>query len=313
LCDEKIKLNEQKLEMKAQEQKFNEYLERADGDISRGQAAFALQYLLAARKLLHQNDKEIAVRLKKIFENDKGAWEQFCSEHGVEWSRLFCKYYGPPLPDFEMVKIPAGSFMMGSETSSNEGPVHKMQISSFYLGKTEVTQGLWQALMGDNPAKFRKGDDYPVEQVNWDEVQEFIIRLNERTSQHFRLPSEAEWEYACRATTTGDQYGNLDAVAWYDGNSGQSTHPVGQKRPNAFGLYDMLGNVWEWCQDWYDSGYYKKSPLQDLQGPQKGVDRVGRGGSWSSNSLFVRSAYRYSRSPGYRDGNLGFRLVRTDG
>jgi formylglycine-generating enzyme required for sulfatase activity len=165
--------------------------------------------------------------------------------------------------------------------------------------------------MGKNPSSF-KGDNLPVENVSWNDAQEFIRKLNQADSKYqYRLPTEAEWEYACRAGTTGDYAGNLDAMAWYSSNAGSSTHPVGQKQANKWGLYDMHGNVWEWCQDWYDSDYYRQSPGADPTGPTAGSYRVFRGGEWSSNADNCRAAYRYDNSPGYRIYFRGFRLLRT--
>ena len=214
---------------------------------------------------------------------------------------------------FEFVRIPAGEFLMVSENGdADERPTHRVRISrDFEMGKYEVTQAQWMAVMGDNPSHF-KGSDLPVETVSWDATQTFIKQLNERDSKYqYRLPTEAEWEYAARAGSTGDYAGNLDAMAWYYTNSGNKTHPVGQKQPNAWGLYDMHGNVWEWCQDWYDSRYYSQSQAVDPQGPSAGSLRVPRGGGWNCGAVRCRSAFRSSNSPGARRAALGFRLVRT--
>jgi formylglycine-generating enzyme required for sulfatase activity len=156
-----------------------------------------------------------------------------------------------------MVLIPAGTFMMGSNKSDAEKPVHEVTFQEgFYMGKYEVTQAQYRAVTGTNPSANKGCDECPVEVVGWNDVQGFIRRLNGMRGRFtYKLPSEAEWEYACRAGTTGDYAGNLDAMAWYGKNSGNKTHPVGQKQPNALGLYDMQGNVWEWCQDWYHDGY----------------------------------------------------------
>ena len=168
--------------------------------------------------------------------------------------------------------------------------------------------------MGTNPSGFPEcGARCPVEQVSWDDVQEFIRRLNERESASgyvYRLPTEAEWEYAARAGTTGARHGELDEVAWYSDNSGPTTHPVGEKQANAWGLHDTLGNVWEFVADWY--GEYPAGAVTDPQGPDTGSGRVIRGGSWGGGAGYVRSAVRFSRSPGHRDGFIGFRLVRTE-
>jgi formylglycine-generating enzyme required for sulfatase activity len=212
----------------------------------------------------------------------------------------------------ELVYVSAGSFMMGSNFGNNEMPVHQVTIQEgFYMGRYEVTQAQWQAVMGNNPSRF-KGDNLPVEQVSWDDAQEFIRRLNARGDGYtYRLPSEAEWEYACRAGTTGDYAGNLDAMAWYDKNSGPQTHPVGQKQPNGFGLYDMHGNVWEWCEDWYHDGY-NGAPTDGsawLSGGYPNL-RMLRGGSFGGYAFGPRSALRIWYAPGYRGVNgFGFRLV----
>ena len=214
-------------------------------------------------------------------------------------------------PDIEMVKIPAGSFMMGSDNGeSDEKPVHRVNISnSFYMGKYEVTRAQWKAVTGNNPSYF-KGDDLPVEQVSWDDVKDFIRKLNNLQSDYeYRLPTEAEWEYACRAGTTGDYAGNLDSMAWYGANSGNKTHSVGQKQPNAFGLYDMHGNVWEWTEDWY--GSYSSGTVTDPTGGLSGSRRVGRGGGWFSSAVDLRSAVRGGDAPSDRLNNLGFRLARN--
>jgi formylglycine-generating enzyme required for sulfatase activity len=165
--------------------------------------------------------------------------------------------------------------------------------------------------MGNNPSHF-KGERRPVEQVTWEDAQAFIQRLNAQKGEEvYRLPTEAEWEYACRAGTTGARYGDLDRIAWYGENSGNQTHPVGEKAANAWGLHDMLGNVWEWVGDWYGRDYYQQSPSVDPSGPNNGDFRVCRGGSWSHIPLGVRAAYRSYIIPAFRFYNLGFRVART--
>lgn len=205
------------------------------------------------------------------------------------------------------VCIPAGEFMMGSENGTDrERPVRKVVISqSFEMGRYQVTQKQWQAVMGSNPSYF-KGDDLPVESVSWIDVQGFIISLNIKSSKYvYSLPTEAQWEYACRSGTTGDYAGNLGAMAWYGDNSQGKTHPVGQKEPNAWGLYDMHGNVFEWCSDLY---------INYLGGASRGSSsRVSRGGGWGSTAYCCRSALRNIDSLDLRNNGLGFRLVRTDG
>ncbi|MFL6214136.1 MAG: formylglycine-generating enzyme family protein [Blastocatellia bacterium] len=211
------------------------------------------------------------------------------------------------------VRIPAGEFMMGSDTGSDtEKPAHRVRISQpFELGKYEVTQAEWEAVMGNRPSYFG-GDRRPVEQVSWNDVQEFIGRLNALDDGYaYRLPTEAEWEYACRAGSNGDYAGKLDAMAWVDENSQQMSHPVGEKQPNAWGLYDMHGNVFEWCEDYYDAGYYAQSPSVDPRGPETGSFRVKRGGGWMFSASFARSAARDLFAPSYRFNYVGFRLLRT--
>ncbi|MCI5146596.1 MAG: formylglycine-generating enzyme family protein, partial [Candidatus Electrothrix sp. AR3] len=216
----------------------------------------------------------------------------------------------------ELVYIPAGCFMMGSSPDDeghqkNEGPVHEVCLNAFWMGKYQVTQGQWQKIMGQNPAKFQKGDKYPVEQVSWDDVQSFLKKLNKKSGKGYRLPTESEWEYACRANGSSKYSGgdDLDALGWYYKNSGHSTHPVGKKKANAFGLHDMSGNVWEWCHDWYGADYYASSPKDNPTGPNSGTDRVLRGGYYFGYSLNCRSVFRDHRPPEERDDAFGFRLV----
>ena len=228
--------------------------------------------------------------------------------------------------EMEFVGIPPGEFLMGSTSRharGNEQPVTRVRISrGFYLGKTEVTQAEWQAVMGNNPSEFSGCGRCPVEKVSWEDVQVFMGRLNARSGgERYRLPTEAEWEYAARAGTTTDTYagdltnprGNdpvLNGIAWYIGNSGDRTHPVGQKAPNGFGLHDMLGNVWEWVGDWY--GDYPGGTVTDPAGPGSGSRRVIHGGSWCYFARCCRSAFRNRILPGSRKFNLGFRLLRTE-
>ena len=229
-------------------------------------------------------------------------------------------------------KISAGRFMMGSPDSEagrydDEGPQHQVTISKgFEMQTTEVTQSLWVSVMGANPSRFQKSENCPgefkttnnipmcpnnpVEQVIWDEAQAFISKLNAKADGHtYRLPTEAEWEYAARAGTTGAYAGDLDAMAWYDINSGYMSHPVAKKQANAWGLFDMHGNVWEWTADWYAA--YSASQVTDPVGPSSGSVRVLRGGGWHDTAQDCRSANRSNGAPDGRDSDLGFRLLRT--
>jgi serine/threonine protein kinase/formylglycine-generating enzyme required for sulfatase activity len=217
----------------------------------------------------------------------------------------------------EMVLVKGGTFDMGdtfNEGYPDEKPVHSVTVSDFYIGKTEVTQKQWVAIMGSNPSYFI-GDNRPVESVTWNDVQEFIRKLNARTGGNFRLPTEAEWEYAARGGNKSRGYkysgsNNVDEVAWYDGNSNDRTHPVGTKKPNELGIYDMSGNVWEWCADWYDKAYYSNSPYENPTGPASSQVRVLRGGSWYHFGYYLRCSYRYGVYPIDRYSVIGFRLVR---
>ena len=216
----------------------------------------------------------------------------------------------------DMVKVEAGTFMMGATSEmmnpeDDEKPVHQVTLTNdYYMGKYEVTQALWQAVMGSNPSYF-KGDNLPVEQVSWNDCQEFISKLNGLTGKKFRLPTEAEWEYAARGGKKSRSYqysgsSNISDAAWYDGNSGSKTHPVGMKQANELGIYDMRGNVWEWCQDWY--GSYVSSPQTNPIGVESGAARVGRGGSWCYDARDCRSSYRSFAIPDGGSSVLGFRL-----
>ena len=217
---------------------------------------------------------------------------------------------------YNMVWVDGGTFRMGATSEqgseiSDEKPVHSVTLSGYYIGKTEVTQALWQAVMGSNPSYF-EGDDLPVEQVSWDDCQEFIRKLNSLTGQNFRLPTEAEWEFACRGgnNSRGYKYSGsnyIDNVAWYDGNSGDKTHPVATKSPNELGIYDMSGNVWEWCADWY--GDYSSGRQTNPKGPYDGSDRVFRGGGWFHYARICRSSDRYYYFPSFRFYCLGLRLA----
>ncbi len=218
-----------------------------------------------------------------------------------------------PVTGMEFVYVKGSCFQMGSnDGDDDEKPVHRVCIDGFWIGKYEVTQGQWQKIMGSNPSRFKKGSNYPVEQVSWNDCQDFIKKLNRKSGKTFRLPTEAEWEYACRSGGREDKYSggsDVDRVAWYSGNSGGFTHAVGGKAGNGLGIYDMSGNVWEWCSDWYDENYYGNSPTQNPQGPGSGSLRVYRGGSWHIRPARVRAAFRDGLGAAFRYDYLGFRLA----
>ena len=234
---------------------------------------------------------------------------------------------------FNMIKVEGGTFKMGaqstdpngenydSEAYDDEKPVHSVTLDDYYIGETEVTQELWEAVMGTNPS-FISGSNNPVESVSLYDCQEFIAKLNDLTGLEFRLPTEAEWEYAARGGNKSEGYkyagrNTIDEVAWYSDNAynvGNSspdygTHPVGTKAPNELGLYDMSGNVWEWCSDWF--GEYSSSSQINPTGPTSGSYRVNRGGGWRNSAQYCRVAYRDYDTPGRSSSILGFRLVCT--
>jgi len=221
----------------------------------------------------------------------------------------------------ELVLIPAGSFRMGGDkkleqAEDHETPRHIVKISkTFYMGKYEVTQSQWSEIMNNNPSEFKE-DVRPVERVSWNDVQEFIQKLNNKEETNkYRLPTEAEWEYAARADTESTYCFSSDIkilsqYAWYRKNSASKTHPVGRLKPNAWGLYDVHGNVHEWCQDWFDRNYYSQSPSNSPIGPSSGLAKVLRGGDWGSEDWYCRCASRSLSSPDRRSNRLGFRLVR---
>ena len=221
--------------------------------------------------------------------------------------------------NIEMVKVEAGSFNMGAtpemeNPNEDEKPVHRVTLTNnYYIGKYEVTQALWKIVMGSNPSN-SKGDNLPVENVSWNDCQKFISKLNKLTGKSFRLPTEAEWEYAARGgnKSRGYQYSGSNTigdVAWYDGNSGSKTHAVGTKQPNELGAFDMTGNVWEWCQDWFNR--YSSSPQTNPIGAVSGSCRVYRGGSYYYSG-YCRCSCRFDGTPDFRNGDLGLRLVLSE-
>ena len=217
----------------------------------------------------------------------------------------------------EFVLVRPGSFIMGSDENTGDGdesPMHKVTFTQpFYLGKYEVTQEQWEAVTGGNPSGF-KGARRPVDTVSWDDCQNFLAKLQAKTGRKFALPTEAQWEFACRAGTTspwsfGDAEARAGDYAWIGENSGNATHPVGEKKPNAWGLYDVHGNVWEWCADWYEKHSYPSSDATDPSGPPSGTAHILRGGAWGEHPNNIRSAVRNCLGPDGRHDGTGLRCV----
>jgi formylglycine-generating enzyme required for sulfatase activity len=223
-----------------------------------------------------------------------------------------------PITGMDFVLIKGRCFQMGDvfeDGDRDERPMHEVCLDDFYIGRYEVTQGQWKAIKSRNPSSNKKSDMHPIEDVSWNDVQDYIKELNQKTGRSFRLPTEAEWEYAARSGGQREKWAGtnneseLGNYAWNNDNSGRETHPVGQKRPNALGLYDMTGNVWEWVGDWYDNSYYKESARSNPGGPGRGGDRGYRGGSYKDRSKDLRTVKREKKSNRRNDNTLGFRLA----
>jgi formylglycine-generating enzyme len=226
--------------------------------------------------------------------------------------------YRDPVTGIEFILVKGGCFQMGdvfNDGDREERPVHEVCVDDFYMGRFEVTQGQWKIIKDRNPSKNKGGDLYPVEDVSWNDVGDFLKELNEKTGRFFRLPTEAEWEYAAREGGRKEKWSGTNnesdiiAYAWYDENSQRNTHPVGQKKPNALGIYDMTGNVSEWVEDWYNRSYYEESSRTDPNGPSRGGDRVFRGGSYKDKAKDIRTVKREKKSNRRSDSTIGFRLV----
>jgi formylglycine-generating enzyme required for sulfatase activity len=223
----------------------------------------------------------------------------------------------------EMVWVKGGTFTMGNDatpkgvklTYESSRPEHRVTVGDYYIGRYEVTQGLWVAVMGENPSKFTASDSLPVENVSWEDAQRFAIMLSQMTGRRFRLPTEAEWEYAARgggrSPFAGCERGQLDKFCWYCTNSGRTTHPVGRLLPNGYGLYDMSGNVSEWCQDWVEA--YSEAPQENPRGPRDGENKVLRGGHYNSTSPTCTVYDRGWYLPSGRCEYYGLRLVMDGG
>ncbi|MBQ6107012.1 MAG: formylglycine-generating enzyme family protein, partial [Thermoguttaceae bacterium] len=253
-----------------------------------------VQTVATSREMVHfQPNKSESMKVPK---GQQPGERKVLTVDGIEYAFRWC---------------PPGEFMMGDEFDEYDCcPIHEVKLTrGFWLLETQVTQAMWQSVMGKNPSYFN-GEQNPVENVNWKDCQKYCQQLSAILSQRIQLPTEAQWEYACRAGTTGNYAGDLDSMAWCCEDEGiGSTHPVAQKKPNAWGLYDMHGNVWEWCSDYYDNYYYDRSPVNDPENATPSSIRVARGGSWSADATACQSAYRESFFPGNRYEGLGFRVV----
>ncbi len=272
--------------------------------------------LKVTKKAQEETIKTEETEKQHLAKKDKAAGQSITSTVGpfVGDSSLV-KTFTEPITGMEFVLLPGGCFLMGDtfgDGDLDEKPVHEVCIDAFYMGKYEATQGQYRTVTGNNLSNFQKGDNYPVEKVSWNEVQSFIRSLNGKTGSKYRLPTEAEWEYAARSGGRNEKYagGNdIEAIAWYTRNSGASTNPVGKKQPTGLGLYDMSGNVREWCGDWYDSSYYGNSPRNNPEGSSSGSDHVVRGGSWGGGAVQARATSRFAGAPDFASVDLGFRLV----
>jgi sulfatase modifying factor 1 len=221
-----------------------------------------------------------------------------------------------PVTGMEFVLVKGGCFRMGDEDGDREEkPIHEVCVDDFYIGRYEVTQAQWKTVKGRNSSSNDKNDLNPAENMSWNDVQDYIKDLNQKSGRYYRLLTEAEWEYAARSGGQNEKWAGtnnesaIDGYGWYNDNSSRNTHPVGQKRPNALGLYDMSGNVAEWVMDWYDNSYYRESPRSNPSGPNRGGDRVYRGGSYKDRVKDLRTTKREKKSNRRSDSMIGFRLA----
>jgi formylglycine-generating enzyme required for sulfatase activity len=303
---------------------YRGYLEKYPDGARAGEARSRLNALQAAAEEAQAWQSARTENTPAAYRRYLEAWPQ--GKHAAEATQLLegASGSGDVIKQLEanMVRIKGGTFTMGctseqgSDCDSDERPAHQVTVSDFYIGRYEVTQKEWREVMGSDPPElaFKGCDNCPVERVSWEDIQQFLLKLNAKTGKAYRLPTEAEWEYAARggSSSRGFKYAGsntIDEVAWYTSNSGDKTRPVGQKKSNELGLYDMSGNVWEWCQDW--KGDYSSSAQTNPKGPSTGFRRVMRGGSWSVSPQGCRVARRGYITPGYRDFYSGFRLSRT--
>lgn len=316
LQQEKENLSAEVTELRHKLSETESFAEKRSGEI----AKLKERLNLAEKELSEKNSEIVSLKttlsdVKAILANTRTELEKYKSAEKEERKQQGLFKVGNV--EFKMIYVEGETFKMGSDNGcADEKPVHDVTLSDYCIGETLVTQALWKAVMNNNPSGF-KGDNLPVENVSWEDCQEFICKLNNRVQdqlkgRRFALPTEAQWEFAARGGKKRKGYlysgsNTIDDVAWYEGDSSEKTHPVKQKRANELGLYDMSGNVGEWCQDWF--GFYPSSSQTDPTGPSSGASRVLRGGSWYSIASYCRSANRNYYTPGNRYNFLGLRLV----
>lgn len=324
LEEEKKIAEERKKTEEAEQKRVVEEKRKADELLKKSEAEAARHLVEEKRKTDEVEKQRLAIEIEKLKKenetmrvatNPRHAMPVVVTPGPTVGITPPAKTYTDPTTGMEFVYVPGGCFQMGDtfgDGGKEEKPEHEVCVDAFLIGKYEVTQGQYRAVTGNNPSSFNKGDNYPVEKVSWNDAQSFISLLNGKGGGKYRLPTEAEWEYGARSRGRSEKYsgGNdLNAVAWYDNNSATSTHPVGQKQPNGFGIFDMSGNVYEWCGDWYNSIYYRESPRNNPGGPSSGSNRVFRGGSWSDRPTYLRATFRCFSPPTNANQEIGFRLI----
>ena len=320
LTDSECQLYYESLVILQEKQKRGETLSNADKEFLREMPAVIREmrddFLRDVEVYVKVGEKKHKLSYSTSYENDDNINNGNNSNGNNSNNNIYAetKTYTVKGVSFKMVYVEKGSFQMGREDGYYfEKPIHEVKLNSFAIGQTEVTQELWEAVMGSNPSNW-KGSRLPVEKVSWNDCQTFITKLNQHTGQQFRLPTEAEWEYAARGGNQSKGYtysgsNNIEEVAWYDDNSGNKTHEVATKAPNELGIYDMSGNVFEWCQDWWGANYYLSSPINNPTGPTSGYQRIARSSFFDSRAWSCRVTNRGSENPTGTFEYIGFRLA----
>ncbi|MBI5047341.1 MAG: SUMF1/EgtB/PvdO family nonheme iron enzyme [Deltaproteobacteria bacterium] len=308
VSEEMKKLQEEKERLKKEKEDLEQ--KKASAEISEERKKLQKEEERLKREREELEQKKALMEEKKRLEEERQKLEKEKAEiamaapHKVG-EAVTSKTYKDSSTGMELVYVKGGCYQMGDsfgDGRSNEKPIHEVCVDDFYIGQYEVTQKEWREVMGSNPSKFKGCDNCPVERVNWNDIKEFINKLNQKTGKKYRLPTEAEWEYAARSVGKNEKWAGtsneseLGDYAWYDKNSGSKTHPVGQKKPNGLGIYDMSGNVWEWVEDGYDENYYRNSPRTNPVGPSSSHYKVRRGGSWLDVPKLLRASYRSESS-----------------